>query len=326
MDTLNLEFLSDLPSLQEGEYEGIAYDGQYFYLTIPQKQLIYILDENFELIKEHHVHKAYGPICYHPKNHCFYCVDINDYQYVYQLNRRFEETNYFCVSEYKNSLSPILHLAYHDDQNALMIISDENVIEMNEQQQCYEFSKANQYEQYRCLQCIGNFFVVIVSSKCQQCLFVFDCQGCLIKQFCIPKDCVIKDIICIEKCHKESIKLLLLVKKCSCQLCILCCVIPLPPCSCHCCDDQKGCCLECVEQNICDILESIALQETALSHILNAEGEKIQEAIELSHSVKELVEIDKSVNKTINEVMLLENVLYSKLNAIIQKCSCQKSH
>ena len=35
------------------------------------------------------------------------------------------------------------------------------------------------------------------------------------------------------------------------------------------------------EQAVTDIIESVALQETALSHILNAEGEKIQKMVAL---------------------------------------------
>ena len=34
-----------------------------------------------------------------------------------------------------------------------------------------------------------------------------------------------------------------------------------------------------MSQAVTDLLESIAMEETALSHILNAEGEKIQKAL-----------------------------------------------
>lgn len=34
-------------------------------------------------------------------------------------------------------------------------------------------------------------------------------------------------------------------------------------------------------QAITDIIESVALEQTALSHILNAEGEKIQKVLEI---------------------------------------------
>ena len=80
--------------------------------------------------------------------------------------------------------------------------------------------------------------------------------------------------------------------------------------------------IPCVEKRVCDILESIALQETALSHIINAEGEKIQKAIDIATDVCDLLKIDQSVNQTITQVMLLENVLYSKLQAILQEKEC----
>ncbi len=74
--------------------------------------------------------------------------------------------------------------------------------------------------------------------------------------------------------------------------------------------------MPCINQSICDLIESIALQETALSHILNAEGEKLQHAIKMANNICELIEIDNSVQMTINNVMLLENVLYTKTQYI----------
>ena len=79
--------------------------------------------------------------------------------------------------------------------------------------------------------------------------------------------------------------------------------------------------IPCVEKRVCDILESIALQETALSHIINAEGEKIQKAIDIATDVCDLLKIDQSVNQTITQVMLLENVLYSNFKQFYKKKS-----
>ncbi|MEG2457599.1 MAG: hypothetical protein RSB41_01755 [Bacilli bacterium] len=62
-----------------------------------------------------------------------------------------------------------------------------------------------------------------------------------------------------------------------------------------------------------DIIESIALIETALSHILNAEGEKIQKIIEISDDPCELIKVNDSVNQVIKNITFLEHVLYNKL-------------
>lgn len=66
----------------------------------------------------------------------------------------------------------------------------------------------------------------------------------------------------------------------------------------------------------CEILHSVALEEAALSHILNAEGEKIQKAVAMKDAtIQDLLCINSSVAKTIREVTSLELVLLSKLEA-----------
>lgn len=68
------------------------------------------------------------------------------------------------------------------------------------------------------------------------------------------------------------------------------------------------------EQAITDLIQSVALQETALSHVLNAEGEKMQAIIGMKHvTADELLELNKSVGTLISSVTRLELILQSKL-------------
>jgi hypothetical protein len=73
-----------------------------------------------------------------------------------------------------------------------------------------------------------------------------------------------------------------------------------------------------------DIIESIALVEAALAHILNAEGEKIQKVVKCSNDIDEILETNRLVNKTITSIVHLEQVLYSKLDLVIDK-ECERS-
>lgn len=68
------------------------------------------------------------------------------------------------------------------------------------------------------------------------------------------------------------------------------------------------------EQAITDIIESVALEQTALSHILNAEGEKIQKVVALSGVTPEiLLATNKSVQTMVDTISKLEMILQSKL-------------
>lgn len=76
------------------------------------------------------------------------------------------------------------------------------------------------------------------------------------------------------------------------------------------------------DQAVTDLIQSIALEETALSHILNAEGEKIQKIIAYQDVTPELLlATNKSVESTVNAVARLEMILQSKLTTF-NDCLC----
>ena len=77
------------------------------------------------------------------------------------------------------------------------------------------------------------------------------------------------------------------------------------------CEDSGRC------QALRDLLESIALQQAGLAHIINAEGEKIQSVCEdLGAGLDDLLSIDKSVANVLKKVTKLEMVLEFKLQEI----------
>lgn len=79
------------------------------------------------------------------------------------------------------------------------------------------------------------------------------------------------------------------------------------------------------------ILQSVALQEAGLSHIINAEGEKLQKAIALCDSdIHDLLKINASVESMLDKVTSLEIVLKSKIDSVkplLEDCpKCPKPH
>lgn len=70
-------------------------------------------------------------------------------------------------------------------------------------------------------------------------------------------------------------------------------------------------------QVITDLIQSVALEQTALSHILNAEGEKIQKAVS-DPEIYDVLAINKSVVKMVKSISILETVLQSKLATALE--------
>ncbi len=75
------------------------------------------------------------------------------------------------------------------------------------------------------------------------------------------------------------------------------------------------------EQAATNVIESVAMQESALSHILNAEGEKMQ-AIIASEDVttQQLLCMNRSVERMVSAATRLEMILQSKIDIASQAC------
>lgn len=80
------------------------------------------------------------------------------------------------------------------------------------------------------------------------------------------------------------------------------------------------------EQAAIAVLFSIAAEELGLAHILNAEGEKIQAAVGTLHegdtaianTITDLVDIDCSVQQTVEAVLLKNIVLELKFTNVLR--------
>ncbi len=74
---------------------------------------------------------------------------------------------------------------------------------------------------------------------------------------------------------------------------------------------------------ITDLIESVALQQAALAHILNAEGEKLQHVIASECATPELLlETNKSVRAMVDSVAKIEMILQYKLG-LFEDCLCE---
>lgn len=73
-------------------------------------------------------------------------------------------------------------------------------------------------------------------------------------------------------------------------------------------------------QAITDLIVSVALQQAALSHILNAEGEKIQKVLSLEQlAPATILRTNRSVESMVNSISNLESILNDKI-ALFKAC------
>lgn len=74
---------------------------------------------------------------------------------------------------------------------------------------------------------------------------------------------------------------------------------------------------------VTDIIQSVALEQAALAHILNAEGEKIQKVVAMDNATTDtLMDVNKSVRSMVESISRLEMIFQSKLS-LFEECLCE---
>lgn len=78
------------------------------------------------------------------------------------------------------------------------------------------------------------------------------------------------------------------------------------------------------------LLSSIALEEIGLSHILNAEGEKLQCFLKTEpHCREDFLKINNSINKTLRTIVKSQMLLQFKLEDVVslsEESNCNRDH
>lgn len=77
------------------------------------------------------------------------------------------------------------------------------------------------------------------------------------------------------------------------------------------------------EDAVGNLIESIAMEESSIAHILNAESEKLDKILNNPNSTaQQLMAANKSLKNTIDSIIRLETALHSKLS-LFESMICQ---
>ncbi len=332
------------------KYRGIAFDGCHFYLT--ERNNIHVYDLSMRKVKHIQTCGCYTSICHDPTLDCFWALSDNDW-HAYRLDSNLCEIDSICLPY---ALGKPTGISCSENDNELLITADNNIYCIS------KFGYMNAYKVnsisgalYLCACDIDSGY--LCSAIFQHGNTIKLHNSCKTSCSILLPDCYMTAAMTCGRCCHEAFLLVVkdncyyrilrcYTKKCKCrsQHKDNCCD-PCKDSRCNhhseiCCDckepccDKKQCCKadhclalcrrRCKEQELCDIIESIALTETALSHILNAEGEKLQKILELSDKPETILETNKSISATIAKVTHLEYVLFEKLQMVQEMSNCEK--
>lgn len=305
----------------------IAFDGCNYFCTLSCKCEIIKLNACYECQTIYHTCRQYDCICYDWCEHCFWASSKDCTTVLFKLDCSMNEIDLVYIKNVACS-GYITGLSYNCCNDTIIVSFTSSVVSVNkdcgETERLY-FSKTdwimgvgklcgfyclivlreNQYsfevfnhcfQKLHCYTvCAENLPVNFIFNPCKyfsekpriEVFMLKNCQYPYIYEIVLPEE--YKDIQC-NNCNNFC-------KKCCCDH---------VPCGCG---------------SHCDIVESIAMVETAISHILNAEGEKIQKVLSETDDIDQILCVNDHVNQTIIHVTHLEQILYDKL---IASSNCEK--
>ncbi|MEG2484105.1 MAG: hypothetical protein RSB51_01415 [Clostridia bacterium] len=329
------------------QYTGCTSDGKSVYLVSTNLAEIHRFNNMYLYESKLDMDMPYSSITYNKNADVFY-LSTEDNSIVC-LDKNFKNSKGISPNILKMYKDKITSIAYSEDNNVLYIVNKKDIIAVQMETMEIELitEKINNEEKDITFTAAynKNSEVYIAYTKNSKCFLAkLNKENKVEEEFYVADDAEINNIFV----HNNILKLFIVgntnyivetniienkpcnyyreefsAKRGSYNQCYANYENPECECSNCCC-----CCLEDsesnYEQNISDIIESIALEEAGISHILNAEGEKIQKVLEHSRDICEILKVNESVNKTISNVTMLEQILVAKLeivhNMINKKC------
>lgn len=294
---------------------SITCDESNYYCTSLCKYEIIKLDKELNILNKYHTCRKYTCICYDYTEKCFWTSTKEYSNRVYKLDIYMNEVDCIVFS-YKKATGVITGISYECCNNSLVISYTGSILKLSKKsRRTKELYKSDNCPILGVLSingwllvtafCCNRYKIIVLDNQCREEVeYLIDKSEKIVNLLYCP---------CINDNCKTSVKGLIL--KNNCCFCLCCCCIDTSKFRCpYCCDD-----CECSNNNYNNLIESVALVETSLAHILNAEGEKLQKVIKESDDIDLLLCVNREVNKTIINATFLEQVLYHKL---VQTNSC----
>ncbi|MEG3030358.1 MAG: hypothetical protein RR827_08165 [Oscillospiraceae bacterium] len=339
MTTLQITSIQPLEGKHCNSYAGIAYDGHFFYFTLPSCCQVHRMNARLANIEYIDTCREYTSLCFDRALKCFWALAYHQPNKIFKLDRCLGEIDCLTVCSPCKKPVTLTGVSCKSGTNKLLISGSFGVAEVSkcESSTFCIVKRGCEGVRYTSVENLDVGYIYSAYNCSCECSMVNigSYSGCEnILRCCIPAEYEVEDMTAFHICcngERAQGVYILATKHCSYSYLIKCAVLsgdcevvpspePYPPCP------PPAPCTPTCAQSSGQVIRSIALVEAALSHILNAEGEKIQKVLSCTDNPCEILRLNDSVNKTIINVTHLEQVLFSKLQVAQELCNggCEK--
>ena len=307
-----------LPCACSPSYRGLAWDGCRFYLTIAGQRAVQPLDARLLPGERIETCRPYSALCFDSKERCFWAASDECPAVLFRLDAQFRETD--CLRLRDCGPGVVAGVSFQCCENRLLVAFADRTALVEKDGGLVRCTRSTRWILGALSLC--PYTLVWSTAEGKTLVRLTDCRGQTQSECRLPRSVCVEAAVfdpCAGGCRFYA-----LARRHGCRPVLLECMLEdegvcasLCPCNwalCRCPprpEEPCGC---------GDVLESIALTEAALAHILNAEGEKLQKIISCTCDPQTLLAFNESVNVTLVNATCLEQVLVRKLEALKGLC------
>lgn len=298
---------------------GMAFDGCRYYLTGRCTAAVTVLDRDLRPVETVETARIYTALCYDPDRACFWAVSCRCPAVLFRLDRDLREVLRFALRPEHCRAEALTGVSFCCGSGSLLVSTPSQVLEVDpDARRIRPLWADRDCSLVLSLLCIPPYLLLCVLQDCRAELILLSREGRVLARE--PAEDAATALV-LDPC---TLDVLALTAREGCRLLRLEPDRELQDALCPC---NRALCRRCVEEPPCEkntacgsVLESVALVEAALAHILNAEGEKLQAAIAADATPRDLLAVNASVQRTIVHVTALEQALAAKLAAVERLC------
>ena len=237
------------------EYTGMAFDGNYFFLTVPSELKICKFSLDFILCCFIDTCRPYTSISYDNKENCFWAWNEDSAETLFKLDREMKEISRIGLCPQDGSCPRITAVSYHRQTNTFLAAFTNTVAEFKKNGQFIHTLQEADNIQFSSVLSVLSCYATVCDSGGNQVIQFFTFQGRLVTSASLPAACRVIDIAfhtCPEP-DRKAIILSILAAKPDHTICVPRCkidVCDITPCKCppkseHKCSHKCECKHEC---------------------------------------------------------------------------------
>lgn len=304
-----------------------AFDGVHYYYTLNCESCIGKVNSSCVSEQFLSTSKIYDCICYDTDEKCFWATTKNNYTTIFKLDCSMKEIDCIFIDTQGRITGNISSISYDCGNNSIYVAYPTYVLEVYKNgDYIIRYQQENAY--ITSVFSLSPYYYVCVFNNEKQYIYGFNSSNSLVYEEKVKSENQISSIIFNPEDESENWYLDILFKKNNCypyleKNLVTADTLGFTPSDCNFTILTDGGCGTIVYCDpIADFVESIALIEASVAHILNAEGEKIQYAVAQETDMDTILSVNKSVTKTITQVTHLEQVLHGILETLAEQGIC----